>query len=79
MNEASTTDAKVCDEVRAAIESALARHAAREARDIELNVRDGVVEVSGRVQSAEEKEAVLGAAKRTAGVQLVEDRLAIGF
>jgi osmotically-inducible protein OsmY len=64
-------------EVRDHIEHALARQAQREATRIELEVRDATVTVSGRVHSWAEREAVLGAAKGTRGVEKVESHLRI--
>lgn len=60
-----------------AIEEALERRATREAKRVELTLKDGHVVVSGSVQSWPEKQAVLGAVKGTAGVASVEDRLRI--
>jgi osmotically-inducible protein OsmY len=64
-------------DVRRAIQEALERQADREARRIDIDVRDDRVIVSGAVHSWTEKQAVLGAAKGTPGVQRVEDRLRI--
>jgi osmotically-inducible protein OsmY len=69
---------KLIEEVKAAIEAALGRHAEREANDIDVNLRHGVLAISGRVQSWAEKQLVLGAAKGTAGVHVIEDQVAIG-
>lgn len=63
--------------MRAAIQEALERRAAREARRVELDLRDGHVTVTGSVQSWPEKQAVLGAIKGTVGVRSVDDRLSI--
>jgi osmotically-inducible protein OsmY len=64
-------------DVRAAIETALERRAEREACRIDGEVADGHVTLSGRVHSFREKQAVLGAAKGTAGVRVVEDLLEV--
>jgi osmotically-inducible protein OsmY len=65
------------DEVRTSIEDALERQAEREARRIDLKVQEGRVTISGTVHSWAEKDAVIGAAKRTPGVRSVEDQLRI--
>lgn len=65
------------DQVRTAVERALERHATREASRVELHARGGAVEVSGSVESAHEKAAVLGAVRGTRGVREVTDRLAV--
>ena len=64
-------------EVRAAIEAALERRAQREAHRIRVDVQRGWVSLSGRVRSWEEKQAVLGAARYTPGVEGVDDGLLI--
>ena len=63
--------------VRKSIEDALERQYEREAKRIQLEVRDGKAVLSGRVHSWAEREAVVGAARGTAGVQQVEDHLRI--
>ncbi len=65
------------DEARSAVEKALGRHAEREAERIDLQAADGEVNVSGIVQSWQEKEAVLGAIRGTRGVRSVADHLRI--
>jgi osmotically-inducible protein OsmY len=65
------------EDVRVAIEEALARRAERDARRIDLEVRDGRVTLSGFVHSLSERAAVLGAARGTRGVRSVEDRLLV--
>jgi osmotically-inducible protein OsmY len=64
-------------DVRESIEKALERRAEREARRIDLDVRDGRVALSGVVHSWAEREAVIGAAKGTLGVRAIEDHLRI--
>jgi osmotically-inducible protein OsmY len=64
-------------EVQEAIEAALDRQAAREAKRIKLDVHDGRVSVSGTVHSWAEREAVIGAARGTTGVRRVDDHLRI--
>jgi osmotically-inducible protein OsmY len=57
------------------IAEALERHAAREAKRIDFDVRNGRVNVSGTVHSWDTKQAVLGAARGTPGVRTVEDNV----
>jgi osmotically-inducible protein OsmY len=64
-------------EVRAAIQSALERHADREAAKLAVRVDNGVVEVTGVVHTWPEKDAVLGAARGTRGVHKVTDRVLV--
>jgi osmotically-inducible protein OsmY len=64
-------------EIRATIEQALERRAAREAGRIQVNVADGVVTLSGSVRSWAEKQAVLGAAGHAGGIHAVRDDLRI--
>jgi osmotically-inducible protein OsmY len=64
--------------IRNEIEHALERRAVREARHIDIDVRNGIVTLTGPVQSWAEREAVLGAARYTQGVRQVEDRLHFG-
>jgi osmotically-inducible protein OsmY len=64
-------------DVRESIEAALERQAEREARRIDLEVRDGRVSLTGVVHSWAEKEAVIGAAKGTPGVRAIDDHLRI--
>jgi osmotically-inducible protein OsmY len=64
-------------EIQEEIEAALERRAEREAKHIQVQVRDGRVVLTGTVQSWPEKRAVLGAAHFTAGVRAVEDHLIV--
>jgi osmotically-inducible protein OsmY len=59
-------------DLRQAIRAAIQRQAEREARDIELEVNDGCVQLRGVVHSWKEREAVLGAVKGTRGVREIE-------
>jgi osmotically-inducible protein OsmY len=59
------------------IEHALVRRAQRHAGQIGVEVHDGSVSVAGPVHSWHEHEEVLEAARATAGVHRVEDRLTI--
>jgi osmotically-inducible protein OsmY len=77
INRIQVSSTKVSQEIRDAIEDALQRHAQREAKRIEVVVHDGKVTLAGPVQTWEEKEAVLGAARGTFGVREIEDQLRI--
>jgi osmotically-inducible protein OsmY len=63
------------DDVRKAIERALERRAEREAKRIRVDVRDGVVTLTGSVHSWAERKSVVGAARFTPGVRDVHDQL----
>jgi osmotically-inducible protein OsmY len=65
------------ERVRQAVDRALERHAAREARRIELQASEATVSVGGVVHTLQEKEAVLGAVRGSRGVGEVTDRLRI--
>jgi osmotically-inducible protein OsmY len=71
------TESLDLDTVRTAVGRALERHAEREASRIALAETDGIVEVTGIVQTAREKAAVLGAVRGTRGVREVSDRLEV--
>jgi osmotically-inducible protein OsmY len=64
-------------QVQKSIEAALERRAVRKARQINLDVHDGKVILSGVVHSWAERQSVLGAAKGTRGVRNVDDRLSV--
>lgn len=64
-------------EVRQAIEAALERRVAEEARRVVVGVKDGTVTLSGAVPTWDEKRAMLEAAVHAPGVQKVDDRLRI--
>lgn len=64
-------------EVQQAINSALHRHASREADRVQVEVVGGTVKVVGHVDSWAEREAVLGAVWGTRGVNAVDDRVAV--
>jgi osmotically-inducible protein OsmY len=66
------------DAVKKSIEDALERRAERAAGRITVTVSAGKAKVSGTVRSWDEKQAVLAAARFTAGVREVEDLLRIG-
>lgn len=63
--------------IKAALEEALERHVAREADHIEIDVRDDMVVLSGKIASWIERDAVISAAKGTPGVRRIEDQLRI--
>jgi osmotically-inducible protein OsmY len=65
------------DDLRSSIKEALERHVAREADRIAIEIDGQSVVLSGRVASWRERQAVIGAAKGTPGVQRIEDRLVI--
>ena len=65
------------EELRADIEEALERRADREAERLHVEVRDGVVELRGRVHSWQERRAVVGSVSHAPGVREVKDRLRI--
>ncbi len=67
----------VASELRSEIKAALERHVAREADRIAVDVEGHAVVLSGKVASWRERQAVIGAAKGTPGVQRIEDRLEI--
>lgn len=64
-------------EIRKKIEEALERRAEREAEGIRVEVVDGSVTLTGRVQSWHEKEAVAGAARHAPGVHSIQDNLRV--
>ncbi len=61
--------------IREEIEQALERRAERHAKNIQIEIRDGIVKMTGPVHSWAEREAVIGAARYTPGVVSVEDHL----
>ncbi len=63
------------EDVRKAIEHALERRAEREAKRIQVDVRDGIATLTGSVHSWAERKSVVAAARFTPGVRGVEDRL----
>ena len=64
-------------EMRMDIESALTRHAQREARQITVTVDSGVVTLRGEVGTMAEHDAVLGTAHAAKGVTRVVDQVEI--
>ena len=69
------TPPSINDTVGRAIERALERRAERQARQIHVDVHDGIATLTGSVRSWAERRSVLGAARSTPGVRIVEDRL----
>ena len=65
------------DDIRHAIVEALERHAAHQARDITVVVDGNRVTLSGSVESALEKRAVLGAVSHAPGVEAVCEGLLV--
>ena len=65
------------ENVRETIEGELKRRAELGAKSIEVLTKDGAVILSGRVQSWEERCAIINAASRAPGVGAVKDRPAI--
>ena len=63
--------------VRAAIEAAIARHAHRAARKVQLDIESGHVTLTGTIESAAERRAIVGAATATRGVRRVIDHLQV--
>ena len=59
------------------IEKALARRAEREAERLQIEVKDGEVEIYGRVHSWRERKAILGSISHAPGVKKITDRLQI--
>jgi osmotically-inducible protein OsmY len=65
----------VAEDVRKAIEQTLERRAEREAKRIRVDVRDGIVTLTGSVHSWAEHESVVAVARFTPGVRHVDDHL----
>jgi osmotically-inducible protein OsmY len=65
----------VTEDVHKAIEQVLERRAEREARRIHVDVRNGIVTLTGSVHSWAERKSVVAAARFTPGVREVEDHL----
>jgi osmotically-inducible protein OsmY len=63
--------------IKSAIEAALARRAEREAHHVGVLVENGRATLNGTVGSRADRDAVVGAARSTAGVRAVDDRLRI--
>jgi osmotically-inducible protein OsmY len=78
VNKIEVKPASFAGDIRHAIQSALDRHAVREANHLNIEVRpSGKVVLTGTVGSFAEKKAVIGAAQSTKGVRSVADHLRI--
>lgn len=65
------------DELREEIEDALERRADRQAERLRIEVRDGAVDLFGRVHSWQEKRAVVGSISHAPGVTEIRNHLTI--
>lgn len=65
------------NELREEIEYALERRADREANRLRIEVKDGAVDLFGRVHSWQEKRAVVGSISHAPGVTQIRDHLRI--
>ena len=65
-------------DIKSKIENALKRHAEVEAEGIQITVLSDEVTLNGKVESWDERQAVISAAWSAPGVRLVEDHLTIG-
>ncbi|WP_423199708.1 MULTISPECIES: BON domain-containing protein [unclassified Cupriavidus] len=77
-NEIRVIPKLVPEEVEGKIESALRRHAQREAHHISVKASAGVVTLEGTVDSLAERRAAVGAAWSAPGVSEVINRLRVG-
>jgi hyperosmotically inducible protein len=77
-NLISVAGGKAAHDIGEKIERALQRHAEREAKHIQIDVRDGTVTLKGKVGSYAERSAARGAAWSAPGVRAVIDDLDIG-
>jgi hyperosmotically inducible protein len=66
------------DDLRSAIRAALGRHAMREADKLEIAIDRGRVTLSGRVDSWDDRKAIVGVVRGTRGVESVVDHLTLG-
>lgn len=67
--------AVAAETLRKTIEEALDRRAEREAERVGIQVQDGHVVLTGRVQSWAERQAIVGAVSHAPGVKAVDDQL----
>ena len=65
------------DDLRTTIMQALERRADREAERLRIEVKDGEVDIYGRVHSWQERKAVVGSIVPTPGVRKINDKLRI--
>ncbi len=68
---------KAAEDVAEKISRALQRHAEREAKHVQIRVREGTVTLTGKVGSSAERSAVRGAAWSAPGVHAVIDELVV--
>lgn len=77
-NHIQVTSPKVdANDVRNALEKALERHAAQDAKRITIDISEGRVSLTGAVHSISERDAVVGAAQATPGVRAVVNHLRV--
>lgn len=65
------------EDLRESIEQALERRAMREAERLRIDVKDGEVDIFGRVHSWRERKAVVGSISHAPGVKKINDNLRI--
>jgi osmotically-inducible protein OsmY len=76
VNRITVTPLKpMTQDIRKAIDQVLERRAEREAKGIHVDVRDGVVTLTGAVHSWAERKSIVAAARFTPGVRDVQDHL----
>ncbi|KVH78847.1 OsmY domain-containing protein [Burkholderia ubonensis] len=73
----AVTSAVGTADIGGSIKRAIMRHAEREAKHVGIEVRDGTVTLSGKVDSFAERKAVRGAAWSARGVRAVVDNLVV--
>jgi osmotically-inducible protein OsmY len=76
-NQITVRGAEVAIDIRTQIGKALARRAQRESARVNVNVHDGVVRLTGTVDSLAEKRAACGVAWAAKGVRWVVDQLSV--
>ena len=78
VNDITVKPAVRVADIKSKIENALKRHAEVEAEGIQITVLNDEVTLNGKVESWDERQAVISAAWSAPGVRLVEDHLTIG-
>lgn len=76
-NQITVRGAEVATDIHTQIAGALARRAQRESARVNVNVHDGVVRLTGTVDSLAEKRAACGVAWAAKGVRWVVDELSV--
>ncbi|MFM0455994.1 BON domain-containing protein [Paraburkholderia nemoris] len=76
-NQITVRGAEVATDIHTQIAGALARRAQRESARVNVNVHDGVVRLTGTVDSLAEKRAACGVAWAAKGVRWVVDELCV--